>query len=87
MAVELDPGPEAELDRLERAKSWGLLDRIDTAITDLAGDPGAASSRERSFAGGLFGITVRTRDDDWLIAWEHDQDVIAIRYIGPDPFA
>jgi hypothetical protein len=29
---------------------------------------------------------VRTRDDDWLVVWEHDQDVIAVRYIGPDPF-
>lgn len=85
--VELDPGPEAELSRLERAKQWDLLDAIDTAITALSQDPGAPSSRQRSFAGAGFGITVRTRYDDWLIVWEHDQDVIAVRYVGPDPFA
>jgi hypothetical protein len=77
--VELDPGPEAELDRLERGKQWDLLDAIDAAITRLAADPGAPSSRQRSFAGSGFGITVRTRHDDWLVVWEHDQDVIAVR--------
>jgi hypothetical protein len=56
-------------------------------ITALSQDPGAPTSRQRSFAGAGFGITVRTRDDDWLIVWEHDQDVIAVRYVGPDPFA
>ena len=86
MPVELDPGPEAELDRLERAKSWDLLDSIDAAIVALDDDPGNRASRERSFAGGAFGITVRTRDDDWLIVWEPDGEVIAVRYIGPDPF-
>jgi hypothetical protein len=87
LPVELDPGPEAELDRLERAKQWDLLDAIDDAITALAASPGAPESRKRSFAGAGFGITVRTRDDDWLIIWEHDQEVIVIRYIGADPFA
>lgn len=32
-------------------------------------------------------MTVRSRDDGWLIIWEQDGDVIAVRYIGPDPFA
>lgn len=32
-------------------------------------------------------MTVRTRHDDWLIIWENEADVIAVRYIGPDPFA
>ena len=85
--VELDPGPDAELDRLERAKQWDLLDAIDAAIAALSRDPGAPSSRQRSFAGGGFGITIRTRDDDWLLVWERDGDAIAVRYIGPDPFA
>jgi hypothetical protein len=40
--VELDPGPEAELDRLEHGKRWDLLDNIDEAITSLASDPGRA---------------------------------------------
>jgi hypothetical protein len=80
------PRAGSELDRLERGTQWGLLDAIDAAITGLAADPGAPSSRQRSFAGSGFGIMVRTRDDDWLVVWEHDQDVIAVRYIGPDPF-
>ena len=87
LPVELDPTADAELDRLERAKSWDLLDAIDAAISTLAASPGSPEARRRSFSGGAFGVTVRTRDDDWLIIWEHEPDVIAIRYIGPDPFA
>ena len=85
--VELDPGAEAELDRLEKTQRWDLLERIEDAIDALADDPGAKGSRQRAFRGGGFGITVRSRDDDWLIIWEQDGDVVAIRYIGPDPFA
>ena len=61
---ELDPGPEAELDRLERDRRWDLLDRIDDAITVIASDPGSKEARERSSAGGTYGVTIRTRDDD-----------------------
>ncbi len=85
--VELDPGPEAELDRLEKTQRWELLGRIEDAIDALADDPGGKDSRKRAFRGGGFGITVRSRDDDWLIIWEHDGNAIVIRYIGPDPFA
>lgn len=87
LPVELDPGPDAELDRLERAKRWPLLDAIDTAIATLAADPGSPEERRRSFSRGTFGMTVRTQDDDWLIIWESEPDAIAVRYIGPDPFA
>jgi hypothetical protein len=86
--VELDPGPEAELDRLEKSRHWDLLQRVEDALDALAADPGGRGSRRRAFRGGTFGITVRNPDDDWLIVWEHDdEDVIAVRYIGPDPFA
>jgi hypothetical protein len=85
--VELDPGPEAELDRLEKTGHRDLLEHIEDAIDALADDPGGRDSRKRAFRGGTFGISVRDRDDDWLIIWEHDGDVIAVRYIGPDPFA
>ncbi len=85
--IELDPGPEAELDRLEKARRWDLLERIEDALDVLAADPGGRDSRRRAFRGGTFGITVRDRDHDWLIIWEHDGDVIAVRYVGPDPFA
>jgi hypothetical protein len=85
--VELDPGPEAELDRLEKTGRLDLLERIDDAIDALAVDPGSRASRRRAFRGGTFGITVRDRADDWLIIWEYDNDIIVVRYIGPDPFA
>lgn len=85
--VELDPGAEAELDRLEKTGRGDLLGRIEDAIDSLADDPGSKDSRKRAFRGGAFGITVRDRDDEWLIIWEHDEDVVAVRYIGPDPFA
>jgi hypothetical protein len=55
--VELDPGPEAELDRLEKHQRWELLGRIEDAIDALADDPGSKESRKRAFRGGGFGIT------------------------------
>jgi hypothetical protein len=40
------------------------------------------------FTGGLWGIPVRDRADDWLIIWEHDEaGAIRVRYLGADPFA
>jgi hypothetical protein len=88
--VELDPGPEAALDRLEKAGRTDLLGRIEDVIDALSEDPGSRGSRRRGFRGGTFGITVRDRDDDWLIIWEPDpakDEVVVVRYIGPDPFA
>jgi ParE toxin of type II toxin-antitoxin system, parDE len=85
--IELDPGPEAELDRLEKSGRLDLLERIEDAIDALAADPGSRESRRRAFRGGTFGITVRDPSDDWLIIWESDDDVIVVRYIGLDPFA
>ena len=104
--VELDPGPGAALDGLEKARLWDLLGAIEDAIEALGDDPGSRESRKRAFAGGTFGIPVRDRDEDWLIVWEPEpgaekeleakaededeaaaEDVVVIRYIGPDPFA
>jgi hypothetical protein len=89
-AVQLDPGPEGELDRLEKTGQWVLLERIEDALDALAEDPGSRDSRKRAFKGGTFGITIRESDDNWLIVWEHDADeegVVVVRYIGLDPFA
>jgi plasmid stabilization system protein ParE len=85
--IELDPGPEAELDRLDKARRWDLLELLEDALDALGDNPGARENRRRAFPGGAFGITVRQRDDEWLIIWEHDGDLIRVRYIGPDPFA
>jgi len=63
---------------------------IDDALDILEADPGGAQARRRSFGGGLWGITVRDRSDDWLIIWEYDQEdleLIRVRYLGADPFA
>lgn len=85
--LELDPGPEAELDRLEKARRWDLLGSLEDALDALAADPGSKKNRKRAFPGGMFGIAVWNPGDDWLIIWEYDGDVIAVRYIGADPFA
>jgi len=85
--LELDRAPEAELDRLEKARRWDQLGSLEDALDALAADPGSRENRKRAFPGGMFGITVWGPGDDWLIIWEYDGDVIAVRYIGPDPFA
>jgi hypothetical protein len=67
-----------------------MLDVIDDAIDLLEADPSSAVRRKRSFRGGLWGMPVRDRHDDWLIVWEHDpgdSDIVRVRYIGADPFA
>jgi hypothetical protein len=89
-AVEFDPQPVQAYASLEKAGAGALLDAIDDAVDALEADPGAAAVRRRSFGGGLWGIPVRDRTEDWLIIWEHDPgagDVIVIRYLGADPFA
>jgi hypothetical protein len=89
--VHLRYAPEvaAAYESLDKAGSGALLDAIDDALDQLEADPGSAAARRRAFAGGAWGITVRTRDDDWLVIWEPDpseDDVIRVRYLGPDPF-
>ena len=51
--VELDPGAEAELDRLEKTQRWELLERVEDAIDALADDPvQRAAGSARSGAAG-----------------------------------
>jgi hypothetical protein len=88
--VEFDAQPQTAYRALERAGSLGLLDAIDDALDALEADPGDKQCRQRSFGQGRWGITVRNRADDWLIIWERDlamEDLIHVRYLGPDPFA
>ena len=88
--VEFDQQPLLAYADLEKAGAEALLDAIDDAIDKLEADPGSASVRRRSFGDGLWGIPVRDRTEDWLIIWERDpsaDDVIAVRYLGADPFA
>ena len=87
--VEFDPQPSQAYAALEKAGAEKLLDAIDDAIDALEAEPGSATGR-RFFGGGLWGIPVRDRTDDWLIIWEREptsDDLIIIRYLGTDPFA
>lgn len=88
--VKFDSQPDDAYEVLERAGSTDLLDAIDDAVDWLEEDPGDKRCRQRSFGDGLWGISVRDRSDDWLIVWERDQareDLVYVRYLGPDPFA
>jgi hypothetical protein len=88
--AEFDPQPLQAYAALEKAGLGQLLDAIDDAIDALENDPGDAAARRRSFGDGLWGIPVRDRSQDWLIIWERDpaaDNLIAIRYLGADPFA
>jgi hypothetical protein len=75
---------------LERVGALKLLDDIDDALDILEADPGDRQARRRSFRDGIWGITVRDADDDWLLIWQmddHDPDIVRVRYLGLDPFA
>lgn len=88
--VEFDAQPWEAYQTLERTGASDLLDAIDEALDRLEDDPGGKVCRQRSFRDGRWGITIRSRSDDWLIVWERDQgreDLIHVRYLGDDPFA
>jgi hypothetical protein len=87
--VRVSPAALLASDGLEKAAALQKLDarrRVDL----LEADPASAACRKRSFSGGLWGIPVRDRHDDWLIVWEHDRrerDIVRVPYVGADPFA
>ena len=88
--VRFSPAARLAYDGLEKAAALQMLEAIDDAVDLLEADPPSAACRKRSFGGGLWGIPVRDRHDDWLIVWEHDRgdsDIVRVRYIGADPFA
>jgi hypothetical protein len=86
--VEFDAQPLQLYVALEKAGSLELLDAIDDAVDILETEPGSAQARRRSFTAGVWGIPVRTRTDEWLVIWEHEEpDIIVVRYLGEDPFA
>lgn len=88
--VEFDDQPLKIYAALEKSGSVDLLDAIDDAVDILETEPGGAQARRRSFTAGVWGIPVRTRTDEWLLIWEHDDEdpeIIVVRYLGEDPFA
>jgi hypothetical protein len=86
--VRLSPPAIQAYEDLEKAGAGVLLNAIDDAIDILEADPRDSRARRRSFTGGLWGIPVRDRSDDWLIIWEQDDaGTVRVRYLGADPFA
>jgi hypothetical protein len=76
-ALEADPG---------RAH---LLERVDAALQALAANPEDRRCRRRSYVAGvpgLWGMPVRSQDDDWLILWLNGpaEAEITVIYVGPD---
>ena len=72
------------IDRAQFFRSYllGYLFWVEMAVGSL----GLAMLSQ--LTGGLWGIPVRDRADDWLIIWEHDgTEIIRVRYLGADPFA
>ncbi|HKB29431.1 MAG TPA: hypothetical protein VKD26_01185 [Streptosporangiaceae bacterium] len=88
-AVKLDPEPQAELDRLDKAGAFDLHDRIDEAIaSSLPILVASAAVSERSamvHTGYPSGTGTRTGSSSESPIPEND--VIAVRFIGVDPFA
>jgi hypothetical protein len=85
--VKLSPDALHAYGLLEKAGADALLDAIDDALDLLETDPGGARCRRRSFTGGLWGIPVRDRTDEWVIVWEQDDEgIVRVRYLGDDPF-
>jgi hypothetical protein len=86
--VRLSPQAIQGYGQLEKAGAAQLLDAIDDALDIIEADPGDARGRRRSFTGGVWGIPVRDRTDDWLILWEQDEEgVVRVLFLGQDPFA
>ncbi|MCI0688818.1 MAG: hypothetical protein L0Y54_16525 [Sporichthyaceae bacterium] len=89
-SIAFDPQPHEAYAALEKGVGERLLDAIAAALDRLEADPGDAAVRRRSFRDGLWGIPVRDRTEDGLIIWEyytHEQDMVVVHYLGPDPFA
>jgi hypothetical protein len=88
--LKLAPEAAKAYTKLDSAATAQLLDAVDHALDLLEADPGDKRCRTRAFGERLWGIPVRDRTEDWLIIWEHDlddDDVVRVRYLGPDPFA
>ncbi len=76
------------LTRLEHDPGRSELLRLVVAtLHAIQSNPGATSVRRRTYQvdrQALFGVTVRSYDEDWLILWEPNSDGPLIYYIGPD---
>jgi hypothetical protein len=88
MAIRYDPPAAAAVRALMDDRGRKVLaDRVLAALRVLDAEPGDHRCRSRLFHPVVdWGMTVRTRDDDWLILWDWDADenLPRVRYVGPD---
>lgn len=82
MKVELDPAAAAQLDELyDRAPN--VAARIDECLDWIEAEPMDPRAYRRMFSGGIRAISRAIDDVEWLVLWEPDGDVAAIRAILP----
>jgi hypothetical protein len=88
--AELVFSPEADdvLTRMEADEAERrCAARLNTALDQLAADPGNARNRRRRFQSiDLWGVAVICGDDEWLILWEpQGADTVIVHHIVPAP--
>lgn len=88
MRILYDPtAADAVRALIEDRRRRALAERTVAALRALAADPGDARFRRWPYAPHVdWGFLVRTRDEDLLILWDWDsaQEVVQVRYVGPD---
>lgn len=90
--LRFDPEPADAYRRLRKDDSRPeLFARVRECCRELDSDHGQAHLRRHRFSSPpLWYITVRERDDTWVILWEPwpaDPSDAVIRYLGPASFA
>lgn len=83
-----EPASDAAMTRLEQDPTREqLLVRVDAALKALEANPGDARCRRQSYPSEMWGMTVRTRMDDWLIVWRYGpaENEVTIISIGQRP--
>lgn len=83
-----EPAADEAMRRLEQDPSHErVLERVDAALAALEASPGDARCR-RSYqpVGEMWGMTIRSGDEDWLIIWKQGpgEGQVTVRYVGPD---
>lgn len=87
--AELVFSPEADevLNRMEADETQrACAGRLNSALDILEADPGDTRNRRRRFQTiGLWGIPVVCGDDEWLILWEAQEDIVVVHHVVPAP--
>ena len=80
------PEARAQLEALKRDSAREqLMERVVRLLNVLRHSPGDRRVRQRRYhRQDCWGIPVHGSDEDWLIIWRRDGDIIDVLYIGPD---